>query len=239
VPELLRETAALAAAQGWPVTIHVAESAEEDEMFAGGRGALYDWLARNGRDMGDCGGTTPVQHLAKHGLLFPGLLAVHANYLRPGDAETLAGAGGAVVHCPRSHAYFGHRPFPHNALVRAGVNVCLGTDSLVTVLRREEQVLDMFSEMRTFLAHAAGVPAEEAVRMATVHGARALGLEGRAGCLMPGAWADATAVPYAGGLGTVAEAVVAHRGDVAACLLGGRWAHGPVGTGEGEAAAAG
>lgn len=229
VPELLRLSAAVAADRGWPVTIHVAESAEEDEMFAGGRGAMYDWLARNGRDMRDCGDTTPVQHLARCGILGPGLLAVHANYLRPGDVEVLAQSGTSVVHCPRSHAYFGHRPFPHTALVRAGVNVCLGTDSLTTVLRREDQTLDLLAELRTFLAHAPGVPAEEAVRMATVCAARALGLAGRAGCLAPGFWADAIALPYAGVIEGVPEAVVAHRGDVAASLVDGSWVLGPAG----------
>jgi cytosine/adenosine deaminase-related metal-dependent hydrolase len=223
VPALLRLSAGAARNRGWPLTTHVAESAEEDEMFAHGRGRLFDWLARNGRDMSDCGGVSPVQHLERQGLLGPNLLAVHANYLHPGDAELLAARGVSVVHCPRSHTYFSHRPFPSTGLERAGVNVCLGTDSLVTVLKRQEQVLDLFAEMREFVAHAPGVAPNSVVRLVTVNGARALGLAGLAGCLAPGSWADAIAVPFADEVGDVARAVINHHGDVVASLIGGQW----------------
>jgi len=229
VPALLRGCAAAAGARGWLLSTHVAESAEEFEMFQHRRGAMFDWLARNGRDPADCGGVSPVQHLACHGLLGPNLLAVHANYLAAGDAELLAQRGVPVVHCPRSHAYFGHRPFPWQSLERTGVNVCLGTDSLVTVLRRQEQVLDLFAEMREFATHAPGVAPEQVVRMATLNGARALGLAGKAGVLAAGAWADLIAVPFSGGARDVAEAVVQHRGEVVASLIAGDWVVRPPG----------
>ncbi len=229
VPALLRGCAAAAGARGWLLSTHVAESAEEFEMFQHGRGAMFDWLARNGRDSADCGGVSPVQHLARHGLLGPNLLAVHANYLAAGDSELLALRGVPVVHCPRSHVYFGHRPFPWQGLERAGVNVCLGTDSLVTVLRRQEQVLDLFAEMREFGIHAPGVTPEQVVRMATLNGARALGLTGKAGVLAAGAWADLIAVPFSGGPSEVADAVVHHQGEVAASLIAGEWAVRPPG----------
>lgn len=229
VPELLRLSAEAARARGWRLATHVAESAEEYEMFAEARGTMYEWLARNERDMADCGGVSPVQHLARHGVLGPNLLAIHANVLQSGDAELLAGNGSTVVHCPRSHAYFGHRPFARLGLERAGVNVCLGTDSLVTVLKRQEQVLDLFCEMREFLACSPGVAPAAAVRLVTVNGARALGLAGRAGTLAAGAWADAIAVPFAGTIAETAEAVVHHAGDVAASMIAGEWALAPAG----------
>lgn len=229
VPALLRGCAAAAGARGWLMSTHVAESAEEFEMFQHRRGALFDWLARNGRDPADCGDVSPVQHLARHGLLGPNLLAVHANYLAAGDAELLAQRGVSVAHCPRSHAYFGHRPFPWHSLERAGVTVCLGTDSLVTVLRRQEQTLDLFAEMREFATHAPGVAPEQVVRLATLNGARALGLAGRAGVLAAGAWADLIAVPFAGAPDGVADAVVHHQGDVAASLIAGQWVVRPPG----------
>lgn len=227
VPELLRLSAEAARARGWRLATHVAESAEEYEMFMEARGTMYDWLARNERDMADCGGVSPVQHLAQHGVLGPNFLAVHANVLQPGDAELLAGSGSAVVHCPRSHAYFGHRPFARLGLERAGVNVCLGTDSLTTVLKRHEQVLDLFCEMREFMASSPGVAPAAVVGLATVNGARALGLDGRAGTLAVGAWADAIAVPFAGAITETADAVVHHAGDVAASMIGGEWALAP------------
>jgi cytosine/adenosine deaminase-related metal-dependent hydrolase len=229
VPELLRRAATTARARGWLLSTHVAESAEEFEMFRHRRGALFEWLVRNGRDPGDCGGVSPVQHLARHGMLGPDLLAVHANYLAAGDAELLARHGVTVVHCPRSHAYFGHRPFPWPGLARAGVNVCLGTDSLATVSRRQEPVLDLLAEMREFLARHPGVAPATAVQMVTVHAARALGLRGRAGVLTPGAWADLIAVPFTGRTREVAEAVVQHQGEVQAGMIGGVWTVPPPG----------
>jgi cytosine/adenosine deaminase-related metal-dependent hydrolase len=63
--------------------------------------------------------------------------------------------------------------------------------------------------------------------MATIHGARALGMEGFIGELSPGAHADAIAIPYAGGIDDLLESIVQHRGDVAASMIGGEWAVSP------------
>lgn len=223
VPELLRLSGAAARARGWRLTIHVAESAEEDAMFRYRHGPLYDWLARNERDMSDCGEGSPVEHLERCGLLGEDVLVVHANYLQPGDMELLARRGVSVAHCPRSHEYFGHRPFAWRGLERAGVNLCLGTDSLATVRRRSEPELSLLAEMREFARFAPEAAPEHVVQLATVNAARALGLGGRVGVLAPGAWADAIAVPFAGRDDEVASAVVAHRGEVAAVLIGGAW----------------
>ena len=132
-PELLRLTAAAVRERGIPAMIHVGESEEEFEMFMLGRGVMHDWLRRNDRDMGDCGGVSPVQMLEQAGLLGDRLLAIHANYLARGDAVRLGRNGVNVVHCPRSHAFFGHRRFPLEELAMAGVNISLGTDSLATL----------------------------------------------------------------------------------------------------------
>jgi len=112
VPELLRLSAAVAREKGWRLTTHVAESAEEFEMFTHARGPMFDWLKRNERDMTDCGLGSPVQHLERNGCLADNLIAVHVNYLASGDAALLAQRGVSVVHCPRSHAFFQHRRFP-------------------------------------------------------------------------------------------------------------------------------
>ncbi|MBE7500216.1 MAG: amidohydrolase family protein [Verrucomicrobiales bacterium] len=223
VPELLRLSGEAARARGWRLTIHVAESAEEDAMFRYRHGPLYDWLERNERDMSDCGEGSPVEHLERCGLLGEDVIVVHANYLQTEDMELLACRGVSVAHCPRSHEYFGHRPFAWRGLERAGVNLCLGTDSLATVRRRAEPELNLFAEMREFARFAPEAAPEHVVRLATVNAARALGLAGRVGVLAPGAWADAIAVPFAGRGDEVASAVVAHRGEVAAVLIGGAW----------------
>ncbi len=224
VPELLRLVAAASAQRGWPVSIHVAESAEEFEMFHAARGPLYEWIARNERVMSDCGGVTPVGHLDRCGLLGPNVLAVHANYLESDDIATLARCRTSVVHCPRSHAYFGHRPFPFASLVRAGVNVCLGTDSLATVERQPAALrLDLRAEARAFLAAHPTASPQTVLEMMTVNGARALGLSGRAGELKPGADSDLIVVPAAGAAAGAVAALVHDEAPLAAVMIGGAW----------------
>lgn len=196
-------------------------------MFESARGPLYEWLARNERDMADCGGISPVQSLERSGLLSDNLIVAHANYLDADDAGLLARRQVSVVHCPRSHAYFGHRPFPFHSLQAAGVNICLGTDSLATVRREPVLRLDLLAEMRAFVGAYPAVGPRLALEMTTVHAARALGLAGQRGELASGTLADLVAIPFSGDLAHVAEAIVAHQGNMAASMIGGLWAISP------------
>jgi cytosine/adenosine deaminase-related metal-dependent hydrolase len=228
-PALLRQTAALARRRRWRVTMHVAESMAEHEMYAGQRGPLFDWLKRQ-RDMSDCGRRTPVQQVRHYGLLGDNFLAIHANYLDDADITALADSGSSVVHCPQSHAYFGHAPFPFQKLRAAGVNVCLGTDSLASVMvsRRAKAELNMFTEMRFFAAAHPDVAPESIVRMATHHGARALGWERHAGRIFPQALADLIAIPFRGKTEESWLAAVHHTGPVSASMIDGQWVQGDV-----------
>jgi cytosine/adenosine deaminase-related metal-dependent hydrolase len=198
-------------------------------MFRRRRGHLFDWLAQNGRDMSDCGRTSPIRHLERAGLLSNHFLAVHANYLGPGDAQLLARSGASVVHCPRSRAYFRHDAFPLARLRRADVNVCLGTDSLASVIRpRGHQLqLNMFEEMRALADEFKALSPRRIIEMATLAGARALGLARKVGELGRGAFADAIAVPFTGKAANVWDGVLAHRGDVLVSLINGCWALNP------------
>jgi cytosine/adenosine deaminase-related metal-dependent hydrolase len=228
-PGLLSRCAETARARGWRVTTHVAESDEEYEMFRQARGPMFDWLSRNERDMTDCGGRSPLAALECQGLLGPDLLAVHANYLDSGDVERLVRQKVSVVHCPRSHAYFEHRPFPYPSLTRAGINVCLGTDSLATVVtsRHEPVRLDLFAEMRAFAAAFPGVAPREILRLCTTCAATALGLQRRIGKLARGMFADLIALPFSGDPASLDEAVLDHRGPVHASMIDGEWALAP------------
>jgi cytosine/adenosine deaminase-related metal-dependent hydrolase len=225
-PELLRLSTRAARRRHWPLTTHVAESEDEFRMFTEGRGPMFDWLKRNERDMSDCGAGSPVQHLERLGCLGPHLLAIHLNYLAPGDAVLLARRGVHVVHCPRSHAYFRHEAFPHEELRREGVSLCIGTDSLATVLkRRKERVeLNLFAEMQALAAEVPGLWPNTLLRRVTVNAAAALGLQGRAGELSPSAWADLIAIPFTGPARQVHEAVLHNSTPVTASMIGGRWA---------------
>lgn len=226
LPSLMRQTAALARTRRWRVVTHVAESATEFEMFLHGAGEMFEWLKRNQRPMDDCGGRSSVRQLATTGMLGPHLLATHVNYLAEGDAALLGRRKVSVVHCPRSHEYFQHREFPRRELAKAGVNLCLGTDSLATVRKhpRANLELNLFHEMRLFAARHPGVSPERILTMATMNGARALGLSRRVGELTKGACADLIAVPFAGRVRDSFDAILQHSGTVAASLIDGRWA---------------
>jgi cytosine/adenosine deaminase-related metal-dependent hydrolase len=217
-PELLRLSAQTARRRQWRMTIHVAESEHEFEMFHRARGVMFDWLQRSGREMSDCGLGSPVQHLERCGALGENLLAIHVNYLRKNDAALLARRQVHVVHCPRSHFYFRHQPFPFRRLANAGINLCLGTDSLASVYktRRQTVELNLFDEMRALAETQPSLSARKLVHLVTLNAARALGLQGQIGELSKGAFADLIALPFAGRPAEVYQAILNHRGDVSA-----------------------
>ena len=224
-PGLLALAAELARSQGWPISTHIAESKEEFDMFAYRTGPLYDWLVSQ-RPLEDCGLGSPVRHCAHHHLLSPALLAVHLNYLWRDDIQILASRGVSVVHCPRSHEYFHHQRFPLPELREGGVNLCLGTDSLASTRSESGRLpeLSMQAEMRTFTAHNLGLNPRESLELATLNGAKALGLRGKVGELISGSWADLVVIPYRGSTGDAEKAVSEHLGDVMATLIDGDWA---------------
>jgi aminodeoxyfutalosine deaminase len=226
VPELLQRTARVAQKRNWPVSTHVAESPAEFEMFQHARGAMHEWLGRNQRDNSDCGLGSPVAHLARNKLLGENVLAVHVNCLARGDATLLAKNKTSVVHCPRSHDYFNHPPFQLSRLAAAGVNICLGTDSLATVRKngRQKPELNMFAEMRALANREKNLTPLEILKMATIAGARALGMAGKTGELSPNALADLIAIPFTGKPPGVAESVMENTDRVAVSMVAGRWA---------------
>ena len=141
-------------------------------------------------------GRRPLARLAELGLLSPALLAVHATHLEPGEIEQLAHYGVTVIHCPESNLKLANGWCPVAKLANAGVNLALGTDGAAS-----NNDLDMLSETRTaaLLAKAvagdpAALSAAQALRIATLGGARALGLGDEIGALTPGRWADVIAI---------------------------------------------
>ncbi len=145
-------------------------------------------------------GGTPLARLDRLGATGPAFVAIHAVHVDAGDIALLARQGCHVVHCPTSNLKLASGIAPVGALLAAGVNVALGTDGAASNNR-----LDVFSEMRlaSLLAKFAGddaaaVPAATALRMATLNGARALGLSERIGSLEAGKEADIVAVDLSG-----------------------------------------
>ncbi len=232
--DLLRLAAHTAKERHWPLTTHVAESETEFEMFMHRRGALYDWL-QSQRDMSDCGGSSPVQYLERNGYLSENLLAVHVNYLGDGDAATLSKRKVSIAHCPRSHAYFAHTPFPYTELALAGINVCLGTDSLASTLKTRAQPvhLNLFAEAQGLAARQPELRAATLLRMMTINGATALGRRGELGELSPNSLADLIVLPFSGKMAQAEEAVVHFEGEVAGSMIEGAWV-GSIPSGAGE-----
>lgn len=228
-PELLRLCARAAREKNLRTAVHVAESQQEFEMFTHARGEMFDWLKKNGRDNSDCGLGTPLEHLDRAGLASGNFMAIHANYLDDGDFKLLPKRGVSVVHCPRSHHYFQHKTFPLEKLLAANVNICLGTDSLATVAKngKDSLELNLFSEMQAFSRSNPGCAPETILKMATVNGARALGLAGKIGELSSYACADLIAVPFAGKISDACEAVLNLDGRVNGSMIAGQWAVAP------------
>lgn len=190
-------------ATGRPLTTHLAETTEEEEMFRWGRGPLYDWLQRLGRDMSDCRRTGPVELAHELGVLGPRCLAAHMNCLTTHEMDLVEKTGAHVVHCPRTHRFFQRPRFPLEAYRQRGVNVCLGTDSLAS-----NDSLDMRAEMQELARVFPQLSAAEILAMATVHAAKALHRADRLGKLAPGASADLIAWPLDGPVVDPCEAVV-------------------------------
>ncbi len=146
-------------------------------------------------------GERPLARLAKLGLISPRLLAVHMTQLSDDEIGQLASAGASVVHCPESNLKLASGFCPIAKLTEAGVNVALGTDGAAS-----NNDLDMLGEMRTaallakaVASDASAIPAATALRMATLNGAKALGIDSETGSLETGKTADITAI-HLGGL---------------------------------------
>jgi len=161
-----------------PLHMHVHETAHE----------VDEALAKTGR--------RPLARLDALDLIDPALVAVHMTQLTDAEIARLAEVRANVVHCPESNLKLASGFCPVHKLLQAGVNVALGTDGAAS-----NNDLDMLSEMRTaaLLAkavsgEATAVPAHTALAMATLNGARALGLETETGSLLPGKAADLAAI---------------------------------------------
>ena len=141
-------------------------------------------------------GERPLARLQKLGLVTPRLMAVHMTQLSEAEIVMLGASGAHVIHCPESNLKLASGYCRVHDLLQGGVNVALGTDGAAS-----NNDLDMFSEMRTaaLLAKTVGndasaLPAARALRMATLNGAKALGIDAVTGSITPGKAADLTAV---------------------------------------------
>ncbi len=161
-----------------PIHIHVHETLHEVE----------DALAQTGK--------RPLQRMQELGLVNPSLVAVHMTQLTDEEISLFAESGAHIVHCPESNLKLASGFCPVARYLAAGINVALGTDGAAS-----NNDLDMLGEMRTaallgkaVAGDAKAVPAMTALRMATINGAKALGLDAICGSLSVGKAADVIAI---------------------------------------------
>ena len=181
---------------GIPQATHFAESAAERDWLVDGAG---DWSPL-ARFLAPPPGQTGIRMLAEAGLLGPGLVAAHCVHVDAEEIALLAQHGVGVAHCPRSNGYLGCGVAPLEELRAKGVPVSIATDSPAST-----PSLDMFEELRAAIVGArarAGrpdaLPAATALELATLGGARVLGLADRIGSLVPGKQADLAVISLAG-----------------------------------------
>jgi len=177
-PETLKAARALADRYRAPILIHLSESSDEQSQVR----------ERYGR--------TPTEHLRQLGILRRGVLGAHGIWLTPSDRAILKEAGAGVAHCPQSNMKLASGTASVRDMLAEGLRLGLGTDGAAS-----NNDLDMFEEMLTaalLAKHASGdptvAPAPAVLEMATLGGARALGMEDRIGSLEPGKRADLVVV---------------------------------------------
>ena len=213
------------AALGMPQATHFAESAAEREWLVEGAG---DWTPL-AEFLVPPAGETGIRLLAAEGLLTPNLVAAHCVHADAEEIALLAEHSVGVAHCPRSNGYLGCGVAPLDELLEAGVKVAIATDSPAST-----PSLDLFDELRAAIVAArarslrpTALSTQAALELATIGGARVLGLADRIGSLVPGKQADLTVISLEGSpFDPVEDPVTAvvlggSPGRVTATLVGG------------------
>jgi 5-methylthioadenosine/S-adenosylhomocysteine deaminase len=197
-PKLLEMLARFAHDECLPLMMHAAESEAEQMLMLYGSGPFAESFAARGFTFRSPGVST-VRHLSQTGILSARPLLAHCIRVDESDINLMKEHGASVAHCPKSNAKLGHGRAPLAALLRAGVDVGLGSDSVAS-----NNNCDLIEESRfaALVSRAAGEALEggrmlgpaDALRLLTEAGARALKLEHTTGALAEGLEADLVAV---------------------------------------------
>jgi aminodeoxyfutalosine deaminase len=214
------------------LAMHVAESDDESRLLRKRKSGLEKLYQFANWDLAWApSGGSPFDYLDRIGFLGPDLLAVHAVRVTDKDIGLIKKSRVSIAHCPRSNKELGVGRMPLRKFLDSGITVGLGTDSLASV-----PSLNMWDEMRyAYRVHRRdGIRAEDIFHLATIGGAKALGLGGDIGSLESGKKADIIAVPLPGKntgdiysdllretksciMSVVDGKIVYHQSDYAAC----------------------
>jgi len=192
--DLFKATANLARELRLPVAVHIAESDLESQLVAKGAGGFADGLRRRGIEVAPRA-ESPIALLDTCGVLATRPLLIHCVRVNAADVARITSSSSTVAHCPVSNAKLGHGVAPLMDLLAAGVPVGLGSDSMASNNR-----MDLLEEARVALlaqratAQLCDAPeAADMIELATIAGARALGIDAQVGSLDVGKQADLAA----------------------------------------------
>ena len=191
---LFQKTTRFALDHNYPVCIHAAESEAETQLVRDGSGPMMESFRQRGIEWNPPR-TSPIAYLNNLGILNRGTLLVHCIQLEPSDYATLSNQGVSVAHCPKSNVRLRHGFMNLAAIRDHHIPTGLGTDSVAS-----NNAMDLFEEMRFASANPCwmsaedGLSTQEALRMATLGGAEALGLSNSIGSFEPKKQADVIAV---------------------------------------------
>ncbi|MER3430302.1 MAG: hypothetical protein C4324_04535 [Blastocatellia bacterium] len=182
-----------------PIAIHTAESAAENELMTAGGGFFLEIYKKMGFSW-ESPRTSSVDYLEKLGVLAGRPLLIHCVNVSKADIARIRNYGASIAHCPKSNAKLGHGVAPLAAFLDSGISVGLGSDSVAS-----NNVCDLIEEARFAILSARTrsedrrmISAEAALELATLGGARALGLDSQIGSLEAGKKADLTVVSLTG-----------------------------------------
>jgi cytosine/adenosine deaminase-related metal-dependent hydrolase len=192
--DLFRATAELAREQRLPLAVHVAESELERLLVVDAAGSFADGLRRRGIAV-DPRAESPIQLLSRLRVLDTTPLLIHCVRVDARDIATIANSGSSVAHCPASNAKLGHGVAPLDEMLAAGITVGLGSDSMASNNRMDilaEARLALLAQ-RTRIGSFESPAAMDVLELATIEGAKAIGIDHLVGTLEEGKQADLTA----------------------------------------------
>jgi len=194
--ELFAAVARYAREANLPIAIHIAESTLEQDLVVRGEGAFADGLRARTIPVAPRA-RTPVELLADLDVLAARPLLIHCVRVDDADIARIASSHCTVAHCPASNAKLGHGIAPLTDFLEAGIPVGLGSDSVASNNRMdvlaESRLAALFQRAR--LGSFSEVSASDAIRLATLGGARAIGVDREVGSLEVGKAADLAAFP--------------------------------------------
>jgi cytosine/adenosine deaminase-related metal-dependent hydrolase len=207
---LFKSVAAYASKHSLPIAVHIAEGEAERELVEKGAGVFADSLRRRGIEV-QSRGRSSIEVLSRTGVLDGKPLLIHCVRVDAADIEAISASESTVAHCPVSNGKLGHGIAPVAMLLDAGIAIGLGSDSMAS-----NNHMDMLAESRAaMLAQStrAGrndvLTVSAALRLATLGGAKALGLDDEIGSLEVGKSADLAAFPLVAERGPVHDPVAA------------------------------